>query len=323
MTELNKETELEASTDTAIDYSTCYAQPSIQLHNCDNLELMAKMKDNSVDVILTDPPYLYLKNQKLEREFDEELFFNECKRVLNKNGFIAIFGRGTSFYRWNIILTDFGFQFKEEIVWDKMQISSPLNSLMRVHELIAIYSKGSGKINKVKVPITEAYEFEPKKIVEAIYRITTTFGNRKTFDLVKDYFESGKSLFNEGKERRFNASISSDFQHRNRTVQFAVGLEEGITERSIIKYVREHYTSIHPTQKPVGLLERLLALLVPKEKEPSDIVVFDPFGGSFSTMVAVYNMQMQGISCEIDEEYFEAGKKRIKNLPPVQTTLFD
>ena len=97
----------------------------------------------------------------------------------------------------------------------------------------------------------------------------------------------------------------------------------GLNEKSIIKEVRDHYTAIHPTQKPVRLLERLLALVVPADKAKEDIVVFDPFGGSFSTMEAAYNMGMQGISCEIDKEYFEAGKKRIESLPPRQTALFD
>ena len=101
------------------------------------------------------------------------------------------------------------------------------------------------------------------------------------------------------------------------------GLREGHIEQSIITVLRDHYSTIHPTQKPVRLLERLLALIVPKEKEPSDIIVFDPFGGSFSTMEAVYNMQMKGISCEIDKEYFEAGKNRIEELPPIQLDLFD
>ena len=89
----------------------------------------------------------------------------------------------------------------------------------------------------------------------------------------------------------------------------------GMNEKTIIKQVRDHYTAIHPTQKPVRLLERLLALVVP-DKPKGEIVVADFFGGSFSTMEAVFNMGMQGISCEIDKEYFEAGKKRIENLQP-------
>ena len=38
----------------------------------DNEKLMSRLKDESVDIICIDPPYLYLKNQKLEREFDEK-----------------------------------------------------------------------------------------------------------------------------------------------------------------------------------------------------------------------------------------------------------
>ena len=97
----------------------------------------------------------------------------------------------------------------------------------------------------------------------------------------------------------------------------------GMNEKTIIKEARDHYSTIHPTQKPVRLLERLLALVIPCDKNKEDIIVFDPFGGSFSTMEAVYNIGMQGISCEIDEEYFLKGKERIENLPPRQTALFD
>ena len=80
-----------------------------KIYHCDNSELMPKLADESVNVILTDPPYLYLKNQKLDRPFDEQRFFSECRRVLKKDGFIVLFGRGTSFYRWNCILADLGF----------------------------------------------------------------------------------------------------------------------------------------------------------------------------------------------------------------------
>ncbi len=71
------------------------------IHNEDCTSGLSRIQDESVDCILTDPPYLYLKNQKLDRPFDEALFFSEAKRVLKKTGFIIIFGRGTSFYRWN------------------------------------------------------------------------------------------------------------------------------------------------------------------------------------------------------------------------------
>jgi hypothetical protein len=60
------------------------------------------------DHILTDPPYLYIKTHDFDKEFNEQLFFESAKRLLPDDGFIALFGRGTSFYRWNTRLTDLG-----------------------------------------------------------------------------------------------------------------------------------------------------------------------------------------------------------------------
>jgi site-specific DNA-methyltransferase (adenine-specific) len=90
-----------------------------------------------VDHILTDPPYLYIKTHDFDRAWDEQLFFENAKRLLPDNGFIALFGRGTSFYRWNTRLADLGFVFKEEIVCDKRMISSPVTPISRFHETIS------------------------------------------------------------------------------------------------------------------------------------------------------------------------------------------
>jgi DNA (cytosine-5-)-methyltransferase len=117
---------------------------NLQLYNADNLEVMATLPDETIDVICIDPPYLYLKNQKLERPFDEQRFFTECKRLLTKKGFIVMFGRGTSFYRWNTILDGLGFVFKEEVIWNKSYVSSPLMPISRIHETVSILTKKRG-----------------------------------------------------------------------------------------------------------------------------------------------------------------------------------
>ena len=88
-------------------------------------------------------------------------------------------------------------------------------------------------------------------------------------------------------------------------------------ESSIIKVYYERFKRLHPTQKPVRLLERLLALVIPKDKPRNEIVVADFFAGSMSCMEAVHNMGMRGIATEIDEEYFEKGKQRIESLQPL------
>ena len=288
---------------------------NIQLYNEDNLEVMKRLPNESIDVICIDPPYLYLKNQKLERPFDELKFFSECARLLTKNGFIVMFGRGVSFYRWNGILDSLGFTFKEEIVWNKRRITSPVLPLGRTHETIAVFSKGNGKINKVKIDVFEKYKFDPEKIQRIANRLSTVFGNRKTFDLLKDYYATGEKKYYKSVDSSFNSTRSKESNiNQNRTIVDAVALEEGSKEISIIDEVSDHYNTIHPTQKPVRLIERLLALVIPQDKERKDIFVADWFGGSMSTMEAVNNMGMKGISTEIDEEYFLAGKKRIEKL---------
>ena len=336
---------------------------NIQLYNADNLEVMATLPDESIDVICIDPPYLYLKNQKLERPFDEQKFFAECKRLLTKKGFIILFGRGTSFYRWNTILDGLGFVFKEEVIWDKSYVSSPLMPMSRIHETVSMLTKKEGVINKVKIPYLEMKGHDIDSIVTDIKRLKTTFKNTKSLNAVLEFLENNKVPTD--KDNVISTSISSVIKTQDRCASVMAGIQNGLNEKSIIKeniyeynsverkhneennvvankglqngdrcvyvmsnisnglnektiikQVRDHYKTIHPTQKPVRLLERLLALVIPKDKPRNEIVVADFFAGSMSCMEAVHNMGMKGIATEIDQEYFEKGKQRIMQLQP-------
>lgn len=149
----------------------------IEFYNKDCFIGMKDIPNESIDCILTDPPYLYLKNHKLDRYFDEELFFDECKRVLKKDGFIILFGRGSSFYWWNTILYSLGFTFKEEIIWDKKYNSSPVLPIQRFHETVSIHTKGKGVINKVKIPYLEQKEYNFDKITGDVKRIASSLNN--------------------------------------------------------------------------------------------------------------------------------------------------
>ena len=337
---------------------------NLQLYNADNLEVMANLADESIDVICIDPPYLYLKNQKLEHPFDEQRFFAECKRLLTKKGFIVMFGRGTSFYRWNTILDGLGFVFKEEVIWDKSYVSSPLMPMSRIHETVSILTKKEGVINKVKIPYLEMKGHDIDSIVTDIKRMKSALKNTKSLNAVLEFLENNKiptetpirtDRYNCETFTKYNTIATQDKQTGDRcvnvmqSIQFGLNeksiirnyedktferkhkttadktkeldrctavvqaMEYGLNEKTIIKQVRDHYKTIHPTQKPVRLLERLLALVIPKDKPLNEIVVADFFAGSMSCMEAVHNMGMKGIATEIDQEYFEKGKQRIMN----------
>jgi len=340
---------------------------NLQLYNADNLEIMATLPDESIDVVCIDPPYLYLKNQKLERPFEEQKFFEECKRLLTKKGFIVMFGRGTSFYRWNTILDGLGFVFKEEVIWDKSYVSSPLMPMSRIHETVSILTKKEGVINKVKIPYLEMKGHDIDSIVTDIKRMKSALKNTKSLNAVLEFLENNKiptetpirtDRYNCETFTKYNTIATQDKQTGDRcvnvmqSIQFGFNeksiirnyedktferkhkttadktkeldrctvvvqaMEYGLNEKTIIKQVRDHYKTIHPTQKPVRLLERLLALVIPKDKPRNEIVVADFFAGSMSCMEAVHNMGMKGIATEIDQEYFEKGKQRIMQLQP-------
>lgn len=293
---------------------------NLQLYNADNLEVMATLADESIDVICIDPPYLYLKNQKLERPFDEPKFFAECKRLLTKKGFIVLFGRGTSFYRWNTILDGLGLVFKEEIIWNKKRSTTPTLAVGRRHETISIYSE-KGSLNRCKMPYIEKKKYNIDSLVSDIKVIKSAIKNSDKLDKILRYLEGDTSLLHLKKFRKhkWETGIKGNTLLENdRMLVLMKSIVEGANEESImIEGLDAYRSSIHPTQKPVRLLERLLALVIPKDKPRNEVVVADFFAGSMSCMEAVHNMGMKGIATEIDQEYFEAGKQRIDKLQPL------
>jgi len=280
---------------------------NLTAHCCDNLELLAVTPAKSVDVICIDPPYLYLKNQKLERPFDAPLFFTECRRVLKDTGFIVMFGRGSTFYRWNVLLEDLGFNFKESVTWDKGRNTSPVHQLMRVHEEVSIHAKTkAGVINKVRTPYLEKKKLNPESIAQDIRVIKNALGKDLT-ELLR-YVERGEVNFLK-ESTKVHRTTKQNCKELPRGVSALIAVTQGMRETSIIKVGFEGRETAHPTQKPARLLERLLALVVPQNVPPSSVMVADYFGGSFSLLRACYNAGYTGVACEIDEEFYNAGVK--------------
>ena len=266
---------------------------------------MKTLPDGSVDVICTDPPYKYL-DHKLDRDFDEQVFFDEAFRVLKDSGWIILFGRGTSFYRWNTMLAERGIVFKEEVVWNKVRPSSPLNPLKRKHETISISVKGKGKINLTHIPYLEAKGLDMNGIVSDIKRMRSILNNPSELEKVQEYLMNNQLCYSEENKGVPNGTTHHSVINRaSRPAECLNQMKKGMTEHDIISIVPEQYKRIHPTEKPVRLIERLLNLVI-KDKG----LVFDPFSGSGSSRIACHNLGLDFIGCEIDEEYYNASQAR-------------
>jgi site-specific DNA-methyltransferase (adenine-specific) len=100
----------------------------------------------------------------------------------------------------------------------------------------------------------------------------------------------------------------------------------------------ELYRKIHPTQKPVKLLEKIISIFT----DPGDVVI-DPTAGSGSTLVAATNMGRNSYGFEIKKDFYGQAKDwvdynfdvrteaselgysptALKNLKPSQYSIFD
>ena len=76
-------------------------------------------------------------------------------------------------------------------------------------------------------------------------------------------------------------------------------------DRTVMMYPRPQRAKLHPTMKPVGLLRRLIL-----NSTELGQWVYDPFGGSGSTLIACEHTKRRCFMVECDEEYVETTKER-------------
>jgi len=88
--------------------------------------------------------------------------------------------------------------------------------------------------------------------------------------------------------------------------------------KSVLFYPKPHKSALHPTMKPVGLLRQLI-LNSTKRGE----TVYDPFGGSGSTLIACEHTGRRCAMIEIDPKYVETIIKRWEKLTGKQAKKWE
>jgi DNA modification methylase len=89
-----------------------------QLHHGDCLEVLKTMADNSVDSIVTDPPYgLSFMGKKWDYDVPSEDVWRECLRVLKPGGHLLAFAGTRTQHRMAVRIEDAGFEIRDMIAW--------------------------------------------------------------------------------------------------------------------------------------------------------------------------------------------------------------
>jgi len=94
-----------------------YRDTDISLYHGDCLEILPTLPENSVDAIVTDPPYeLGFMNKAWDRTgiaFNAEMW-KECLRVLTPGGHMLAFGGTRTYHRMVCAIEDAGFEIRDQ-----------------------------------------------------------------------------------------------------------------------------------------------------------------------------------------------------------------
>lgn len=240
---------------------------TIDLRQGDCLEVMKDIPDGSVDMVLCDLPY-GLTHCKWDSVIPIEKLWEQYKRIVKSNGAIVLFGSEP--FSSEIRVSNRK-DYRYDWIWDKKRGSNFQNAKkqpMKSHENVLVF-----------------YERQP------------------TYNPVYWYGKPYKTK--EGERRRKIEGVSQigTFAKFRPLSESEDGRRYPL---SIIKFERDG-SRIHPTQKPVALLEYLI-----KTYTNEGETVLDNCMGSGSTGVACVNTKRNFIGIELDPGYYEIAKKRIE-----------
>jgi DNA modification methylase len=90
----------------------------MQLHLGDCYDVLKTLPDNSVDSIVTDPPYgLSFMGKKWDYDVPDKKIWKQCLRVLKHGGHLLAFGGTRTYHRLVVEIEDAGFIVKDQIQW--------------------------------------------------------------------------------------------------------------------------------------------------------------------------------------------------------------
>jgi len=244
----------------------------MKLYHGDCLVEMAKIPDGSVDMVCADPPY-GTTACKWDSIIPLEPMWEHLKRVTKKNGAIVM----TASQPFTSVLVSSNYaMFRHEWIYQKKCASNFAQAKiapMKEHESVLVFAKQMAIYNPIK---------EPRKGSGA-ERVKHTFNPTSAGE-----FTSLKTVCPNPTELRYPSSVRI-FNNR------ASG-DRGL----------------HPTQKPVALMEYLIKTYTNEGETVLDFTM-----GSGTTGVACVNLNRNFIGIEMDDKYFNDAKDRIeqaKNL---------
>ncbi len=91
---------------------------NVDLRLGDCLEILKQLEENSIDSIVTDPPYgLSFMGKKWDYDVPSKEIWAECLRVLKPGGHLLSFAGSRTYHRIAVRIEDAGFEIRDQIMW--------------------------------------------------------------------------------------------------------------------------------------------------------------------------------------------------------------
>lgn len=248
----------------------------IELHHGDCLEIMHLIPDKSVDMILCDLPY-GTTQCSWDSVISLSKLWNEYKRMIKNTGNIVLFADEP--FTSALIMSNIEW-FKQRITWDKQVAGNFLNAkkmLLKVTEDVCL--------------------FTPSKLGNQTYN--PQFNSKPEQFRRGDRKRENRQPFQGGYIGKTNGQVSPSYSEEISYPTNLCSLNSKLGDCNSINRV-------HPTQKPVELMEYLI-----KTYTNEGETVLDNCMGSGTTGVACINLNRYFMGIEKDESYFKISKKRI------------
>jgi DNA modification methylase len=290
-----------------INLNPYYTQTFGAIYLGDSIELIRLIDDDSINLILTSPPFALTRKKEYGNECAEKYiewflpFAREFKRVLAEDGSFVLDLGGAylpgnpvrSIYQYELLVRlckELGFYLAQEFYhYNPSRLPTPAEWVT---------------VRRIRV----------KDSVNTVWWLSKTphpkADNRK---VLKPYSESMKHLLKKGYKAKLRPSghdISDKFQKDNQGAIPPNLLEIANTESNTayFKRCKEAGTKPHPARFPQGFAEFFVKFLT----DAGDVVL-DPFAGSNTTGFVAECLKRRWIALEINEDYVIGSRYRFED----------
>ena len=273
----------------------------------DCLTYLRTVKDQSVNLIITSPPYALIKKKKYGNEDSSayldwfRTFAGEFYRVLADNGSFVLNIGGSwnkgeptrSLYHFKILIMlceEFGFHLAQEFYfWNPSKLPNPAEWCT---------------VRKIRV----------KDSIEPVWWLSKTpYPKASNQRVLQPYSKSMTSLLSNGYKAKVRPSghhISNQFMtpHKGSIPPNLLALPNTESNSHYLNYCAEHHLEPHPARFPSGLPEYFIRMCT----DTGDTVV-DPFAGSCVTGEVAERLQRKWICCDTVKEYLQGAAGRFES----------